>query len=362
MTDATFNELAPSQYTREKPAAAIDAGAQRKRLRLRLFLGLGFAIALGAVATGAWWFEVASRYVSTDDAYVGADVAQITPEVAGTILEFPVTDTMHVKKGQLLVRLDPADTELVYSQAEANYQQTVRQVQQDFANAAQAAAQVNARGSDVRLAEGQYQDRVMLAKANAISAETLSSARNAMEDSHANLAAAQQTLAAQEALIKGGDVFHNPAVLAAKAAVDTARLNLKRTDLRAPFDGVVAEKAAQIGERVSVGQVLMTVVPVDRVYVDANFKEGQLTKVQRGQAVTLTSDLYGSGVVFHGRVMGLSGGTGSAFALIPAQNATGNWIKVVQRLPVRVALDSRELADHPLRVGLSMTATIDLSQ
>jgi membrane fusion protein (multidrug efflux system) len=163
-------------------------------------------------------------------------------------------------------------------------------------------------------------------------------------------------------LIRGTDVSHNPEVLAAKAALDTAKLNLTRTVLRAPFDGVVAQKNVQIGQRVQLGQVLMSVVPVTRVYVDANFKEGQLTQVHPGQPVTLTSDIYGSQVPFHGRVEGLSGGTGSAFAVIPAQNATGNWIKVVQRLPVRVALDPRELAARPLRVGLSMTATIDVAR
>ena len=174
--------------------------------------------------------------------------------------------------------------------------------------------------------------------------------------------AARQTLASQQALIHGSDVDHNPEVLAAKAALDTAKLNLSRTVIRAPFDGVVAQKTAQIGQRVDLGQTLMSVVPIKSAYVDANFKEGQLTRVRAGQPVTLTSDLYGSKVVFHGTVQGLGGGTGSAFAVIPAQNATGNWIKVVQRLPVRVALDPAELAIYPLRVGLSMTASIDLTK
>jgi membrane fusion protein (multidrug efflux system) len=203
---------------------------------------------------------------------------------------------------------------------------------------------------------------VILAKEGVIAEEQLTTFRNTYETARASLAAARQTEAAQQALIDGSDVEHNPEVVAAKVALDDAKLNLSRTVIRAPFDGVVAQKAAQIGERVQVGQSLMSVVPVDRVYVDANFKEGQLTRVHRGQPVTLTSDLYGSGVVFHGHVAGLSGGTGSAFAVIPAQNATGNWIKVVQRLPVRIALDGQELAQHPLRVGLSMTATIDAQQ
>jgi membrane fusion protein (multidrug efflux system) len=199
-------------------------------------------------------------------------------------------------------------------------------------------------------------------KQGAIAAQDLSNARNTLDTARSALMAARQTLAAQQALIRGTDVEHNPQVLQAKAALDTARLNLSRTVIRAPFDGIVAQKTAQIGQRVDVGQVLMTVVPVDHAYVNANFKEGQLTRVRNGQPVTLTSDLYGSRVVFHGRVQGLSGGTGAAFAVIPAQNATGNWIKVVQRLPVRVALNSTELDQHPLRVGLSMNATIDAAQ
>jgi membrane fusion protein (multidrug efflux system) len=359
MSDAAIDSGKPLEFLGR--IEGLSKADRRKSLRKRLFVGFGALVLLGA-AGAVTWYVVDSHYVSTDDAYVGADSAQITPEVAGTILDLPVTNTVHVKRGQVLARLDPADTEFAYAQAEANYQQTVHQVQQDFANAAQAAAEVNARNSDLRLANTEYQRRVMLAKADAISTEQLNTYRNTMETAHANVAAAEQTLAAQEALIKGSDVSHNPQVLAAKAAVDTARLNLSRIVLRAPFDGVVAQKAAQIGQRVSVGQVLMTVVPVDRVYVDANFKEGQLTKVHRGEPVTLTSDLYGSGVVFHGKVDGLSGGTGSAFDVIPAQNATGNWIKVVQRLPVRIALNSRELEEHPLRVGLSMNAEIDVKQ
>jgi membrane fusion protein (multidrug efflux system) len=190
----------------------------------------------------------------------------------------------------------------------------------------------------------------------------LTTARNVLETARAGYAAAQQAELSQQALIRGVDTDHNPEVLAAKAALDKASLDLSRTAIRAPFDGVVAQNRAQIGQRVHVGDVLMSVVPISQAYVDANFKEGQLTKVRQGQNVTLTSDLYGSGVVFHGKVEGLSGGTGSAFSVIPAQNATGNWIKVVQRLPVRIALDPQELSEHPLRVGLSMNAEINVAR
>jgi membrane fusion protein (multidrug efflux system) len=269
---------------------------------------------------------------------------------------------MHVHRGQVLVGLDPADAQLALAQADANYGQVARRVSQYFVNAKAAAADVAARSADLQRANEDYARRNALAKTGAVSGDELTAARNALETARAALVASEQTLASQEAMIRGTDAAHHPEVLAAQAVLDKARLDLSRTVIRAPFDGIVAQNTAQIGQRVSVGAVLMSVVPMDQVYVNANFKEGQLDRVHIGQPVTLTSDLYGSSVVFHGRVEGLSGGTGSAMAVIPAENATGNWIKVVQRLPVRVALDRRELAQHPLRVGLSMTATIEVSQ
>jgi membrane fusion protein (multidrug efflux system) len=362
MADVALSGPGISALLGTGPVKTTDSATRRKLLRKRLLAGFAGVLLLAAAGAGLRWYEVAQRYVSTDDAYVDADSAQVTPQINGTILQVPVTDTTHVKRGQVLVRLDPADSELALEQAQANYGQAVRRVRQYFANAAEASAQVDAQISNVTRAKLDYDRRVALAQQNAISAEQLSTARNAFETAEAGVAAARQSLAAQQALIHGTDVDHNPEVLAAKAALDTAKLNLARTVIRAPFDGVVAQKTAQIGQRVQVGQALMSVVPVNRAYVDANFKEGQLTNVRAGQPVTLTSDLYGAHVVFHGRVQGLSGGTGAAFAVIPAQNATGNWIKVVQRLPVRVALDQRELSAHPLRVGLSMTASIDLAK
>lgn len=360
MTDLAIDDRDFSAFVREKSKPQVDPAIRRRQLRKRLFIGLGALLLLAGSAAGSRWWILSQRYVSTDDAYVAADSAEVTPQVAGTIQALPVTDTTHVKRGQVLAELDPSDTRLALAQAEANYAQARRLVNQNFANADEAAAQIAGRQSDVVNAQLEYARRVSLAKQGAIADEQLTSARNTLETAQASLAAAKQTLAAQEALIRGSDVDHNPQVLQAKAALDTARLNLSRTIIRAPFDGVIAQKTAQIGQRVDVGQVLMTVVPENQAYVDANFKEGQLTRVHNGQAVTLTSDLYGSQVLFHGRVEGLGGGTGSAMAVIPAQNATGNWIKVVQRLPVRVALDPHELSAHPLRVGLSMNATIDI--
>ena len=352
----------PTQFPFLERVKGLDQKSRRKFLRKHLFAAFGAAVLLGASGAGAHWYAVASRYVSTDDAYVDALSADITPQVDGTIATVPVTDTTHVKQGQILLQLDRADTEIALAQAEANYAQALRHVNQYFANSGQAAAEVTGRASDVTRATLDYNRRAALYKAGAISAEQLTTARNAMETARASYVAAQQAEQSQQALIHGVDADHNPEVLAAKAALDKARLDLSRTTIRAPFDGVVAQNRAQIGQRVHVGDALMSVVPIDHAYVDANFKEGQLTHVHPGQDVQLTSDLYGSDVVFHGKVRGLSGGTGSAFAVIPAQNATGNWIKVVQRLPVRIALDPHELAQHPLRVGLSMDAKIDVAQ
>jgi membrane fusion protein (multidrug efflux system) len=360
MTDLAIDDREFSAFVREKTKPQVDPATRRKALRKRLFIGFGALLMLAGLGAGGRYWLVSQGYVSTDDAYVAADSADVTPQVSGTIQAVPVTDTMHVKRGQVLVQIDPSDAQLALSQAEANYAQAVRLVHQNFANAGEADAQIAGRRSDVVNAQLEYERRVALSKQGAIADEQLTSARNTLETAQAALVAAKESLAAQEALIRGSDVEHNPQVLQAKAALDTARLNFSRTVIRAPFDGVVAQKTAQIGQRVDVGQVLMTVVPVSQAYVNANFKEGQLTRVHNGQPVTLTSDLYGSRVVFHGSVQGLSGGTGAAFATIPAQNATGNWIKVVQRLPVRVALDPKELAAHPLRVGLSMNATIDV--
>jgi membrane fusion protein (multidrug efflux system) len=341
--------------------AALSPAERRARLRTRLFLALGLVVVAAAIAWGVWWYVVASQYASTDDAYVDATNALITPQVDGTIAAVPVHDTQHVKSGDTLVVIDPADAKLAVAQAEANYAQSVRLVQQSFVNVDAAAAQIAARQADVDKARIDYQRRAALASTGAVSGDELTTARNAVATAQADLAVARQQLAALRTLVQGSDVDHNPQVLAAKAALDMAHLNLARTVIRAPMDGVVAENNVQMGQRVKVGATLMSVVPLDQAYVNANFKESQLDRVHPGQHVTLISDLYGSSVVFHGRVAGIGGGTGSAFAVIPAQNATGNWIKVVQRLPVRIALDPRELAQHPLRVGLSMTAKIDLS-
>ena len=343
---------------------------------------------MGGLAWAAYYVLVSSHFVVTDNAYVGADVAQVTPQTSGQVLSVDVGDTQAVKAGDILVEIDQADARLQLAQAEADYARAQRRVRQDLATNGALGAQITARDADLLRAKAllasatadlerarvDLQRREALAASGAVSGEELTSAKNAFATAKANLEATRASGAqavanrvaavgqqqAQAALTEGAGVDQNPEVAAARSAADVARLNLSRTTLRAPIDGVIARRNVQVGQRVTVGAPLMTVVPVDKVYVDANFKEVQLKRVRPGQPVELTSDLYGKKVVYHGRVVGFSGGTGSAFAVIPAQNATGNWIKVVQRLPVRVALDPRELRAHPLRVGLSMDARVDL--
>ena len=342
-----------------KPFAS---GNSRALWRKRLLTGLLLGTVAVAAAYGARWYVQSTRIVSTDDAYVDAPLAQITPQVDGTIAQVLVSDTQPVKRGDLLVRLDPADADLTVQQARANYEQAARRVGQYEANVNAALANVAGKEANVKRAQLDLRRRAGISQAGAVSAEEISTATHALEAAQSELAVAQQQLAAQRTLTQDNDVARNPEVLAAKAALDKALLDRERTEIRAPVDGVVAQRHAQIGQRVRVGASLMSVVPLMDAHVDANFKEVQLQNIRPGQRVTLISDLYGSDVVFHGRVAGLGGGTGSAFAVIPAQNATGNWIKVVQRLPVRILLDPEELRRHPLRVGVSMTARVEIGQ
>ncbi|CAN5377999.1 multidrug efflux MFS transporter adaptor subunit VceA [soil metagenome] len=387
-------EAAPAPQPQPGPAvapahaAAATGEKPKSNTRARLFTGLAAAVLIGGLIYGTYYVLVASHFVSTDDAYVGADTAQVTPQVSGQVLEVRVSDTQAVKAGDVLVVIDPADARLSEAQAEAEYGRAVRRVQQNFAtngaldaqvaardaDLARAKAQLSAAQSDLERTQLELKRRQALAASGAVSGEELSTARSAAQTAQANLdatkAAGGQAVAnravalsqaqAQAALTNGASVEQNPEVVAAKAMLDTAKLNLTRTVIRAPVDGVVAKRNVQIGQRIAVGANLLTIAPIATAYVDANFKEVQLRKVKPGQSVELKSDLYGSKVKFHGHVVGFAGGTGAAFAVIPAQNATGNWIKVVQRLPVRVALDPKELQAHPLRVGSSMETKIDL--
>ena len=369
--------------TRAEAAAVAKAADPRRK---KVMLGIAGAFLL---AGGGWYLLHDSGHVSTDNAYVGADSAQVTPLISAAVVQVPVVNTQYVHKGDVLLRLDDSDARLALEKAEAAYLKARREYVQSSATSGSLAAQIGARDADIGQARAQLvaaQSAVEKAKADLdrrehlagdgfVSREELTSYRNAYVAAQSNLrqaqaaiaqaeasrGAAQQTYAANQALIAGTSVDSSPDVAAAKAALDQARLDLQRTIIRAPIDGVVTNRQVQIGQRIAAGNSVMTIVPVGAVYVDANFKEGQLARVRPGQPAELTSDLYGGKTVFHGKVIGFAGGTGSAFALIPAQNATGNWIKVVQRLPVRIALDPKELGGHPLRVGLSMEATVDVS-
>jgi membrane fusion protein (multidrug efflux system) len=342
--------------------AGFDTAQGRALWRKRLLMAFVALLAFAAVAGGVQWYLEMAHYVSTDDAYVNASLADITPQIDGTISEVRVNDTDHVKRGDLLLKLDSADAELVLMQAQANYDQAVRRVKQYLANAEAAAANISGKRSTLQRTQLDLKRRADLSRTGAVSAEEVSTARNAMDAAQSDLSIAEKNLSAQRALVEDAAIDQNPEIVAARAGLEMAQLNLARTEIRAPIDGIVAKRAVQIGQRVKVGSPLMSVVPVAEAYVDANFKEVQIERIRPGQLVYLTSDLYGKDVTYHGRVAGVGGGTGSAFAIIPAQNATGNWIKVVQRLPVRITLDPDEVARNPLRVGLSMTVKVDLDE
>ena len=368
-------------------AAQLEADARNQKRRKRLFLVLGGVVLKCALGYGVYAYTYASRFVSTDNAYTAVETAQVTPAISGIVREVRVADTQQVKQGDIVVVLDDTDSRLALEQAEAELGRSVRRVRGYIANDQSLAAQIAARESDQKRAAAQVEaaiadyDRAQvdlnrreaLAASGSVSGDELTKARNAFETAKANLTSAYSQVAQSRAnhsaalgsrqanavLIADTTVDTNPEVALARARRDQAQVNLDRTVIRAPVDGVVAKRSVQVGQQIKEGSALLSVVPLSRVHVDANFKEGQLDKVRIGQPVEITSDLYGKSVTYHGTVAGLSGGTGAAFATIPAQNATGNWIKVVQRVPVRIELDPAELAARPLQVGLSMLATID---
>src|SRR5579871_1621321 len=330
------------------------------RVRRRAFLALTLAVLIAALALGARWLIVARNYQSTDDAYVSADMVQITSQLAGTVTAVYVDDTQGVRRGQLLASLDPADAQIALNSAEAQLARAVREVRALFAQRDALRAQIAQRESDLRRVEDDLSRRKGLLADGAVSGEELSHASDAVSAAQAAVTAAREQLNGTEAQISGTTIESHPLVLAAEAAVRNAALALRRTQLRSPVDGVIAKRGVQVGQRVAAGAPLMVVVPLREVWVDANFKEGQLRDMRIGQPVTLRADLYGSSVSFHGRLAGLAAGSGSAFALLPAQNASGNWIKIVQRVPVRITLDAAQLQSDPLRVGLSMSVRVDV--
>jgi membrane fusion protein, multidrug efflux system len=313
-----------------------------------------------SLAFGVYWARVLRYEQSTDDAYVNGNVVQITPQISGTVVAIGADDTQFVKAGQTLVRLDQADARVALDETEAQLARTVRDVRNLFATSAQLAADVRLKQTDLAAAQADLARRLRLGTSGAVSGEELQHARDRVQAAQAALLAAQEQLVANRARVDNTTLADHPQVRAAAAAVRNAYLSYSRTELPAPVSGFVARRNVQLGERVGPGAALMAVVPLDQVWVDANFKEPQLAAMRVGQPVHLTADLYGSRVVYHGRVVGFGAGTGSAFALLPAQNATGNWIKIVQRVPVRIALEPREVSAHPLQIGLSMKAEVDV--
>ena len=344
------------------PATEVPSGnnGNGNGKRRRGLIILGVSVAVVGLLYGAYWFFSARFYESTDDAYVASDVVQITSEVPGTVLGVRVDDTQRVDHGQALIELDPADAKVRVAAAEADLARAVRAVRGLYAQADQLRAQVSARSIELQQAEADYARRASLVSDGAVSGEELAHTRDAITRVKSALEGAHQQLDATQVQIEGTTIATHPEVLAAAAKYHDAALALRRTTISAPINGVVAKRAVQVGQRIAPGTPLMAIVPLDDVWVDANFKEGQLRDVRVGQPVTVHADLYGGDADYHGKVVGVSAGSGSAFALLPSQNASGNWIKVVQRLPVRIALDPEDVKRHPLRVGLSMSAEIDV--
>jgi membrane fusion protein (multidrug efflux system) len=336
---------------------ADDARQKRKRRRWLALVAAVFVVA--GIGYGVYWATVLRYSESTDDAYVGGNIVQITPQISGTVVAIGADDTQFVDAGQTLVQLDQADARVALDQAEAQLARTVRDVRGLYATSSGLEAQVAMRQSDLDRANDDLARRERLSASGAISREELQHAREAGESARSALKAAQEQLAANRARVDRTTIEDHPDVRNAAAHWRDAYLAYVRTTLPAPVSGFVAKRAVQLGQRVSPGAPLMAIVPLDQVWVDANFKEPQLASMRLGQPVTLTADLYGSKVKYHGKVAGFGAGTGSAFSVLPAQNATGNWIKIVQRVPVRIVLDSQELAAHPLQVGLSMQVDVD---
>lgn len=376
-----------SSHSEENAEKKLSASNPPKRKKGLFIVALIFIL---SVVLYVIWTVFLSRTEDTDNAYVGANTAQVSAMIGGQVVKVFAEDTAYVHAGDILAQIDDRDAQIAMAQAQADLTKVKRQFGQTQANSGALDSQIQATNdaiqsqraqvvkaqADVDKAQADFKRREVLNASGAISKEEYATSKNALNTAKANLSVAeaglqqavsnqkvaQSNLEANNALIKGTTQDTTPDVLAAQAKLAQAQLNLERTVIRAPIEGIVTNRNVQVGQVIAAGQSLMLVVPINQLYVDANFKESQLAVVKVGQTVTLTSDLYGSDIVYHGKVVGFSGGTGAAFALIPAQNATGNWIKVVQRLPVRVALDPKELAQYPLRVGLSMNAKVDLSK
>ena len=332
------------------------------RQRRFWFIILGAVIAAAALIYGIYWLTYARYFESTDDAYVGGNVVTITSKENATVLALHADNTQTVKQGQLLVEFDPAVATVNLQAAQANLARVVRNVKAQFSKSDSGVAELNQAQVVLAQAQGDYDRRQKAYDTQSVSGEELAHARDAVQAARAAVTAAQGGLQTTRASIEGTDIAHNPDVLAAEAQLRSAAIVYGHMRVVAPLDGVIAQRTVQAGQQVAAGTPLMAVVPLSDVWIDANFKEVQLARMRVGQPVRVKTDIYGGGVTYHGHIEGLGAGSGSAFALLPPQNASGNWIKIVQRVPVRIALDPEELAKHPLRVGLSVTADADVRE
>jgi membrane fusion protein (multidrug efflux system) len=384
-----MNDASSETFVLNAEAEAATERVSRDQTRRRWLIRLGLVVLIAGLFFAGWYYLIGRNFVSTDNAYVNAEIAQVTPLVSGAVTEVAVKDTQAVKAGDLLMRLDSANATIAVAEAQADLAAARRRFRQAVAGNGALAAQVSARTAMITSAQAQQEAaladfakaqvdasrRERLATSGAVSGEELTSARRSLAAARAALATTQAgivqaesnrisakgELAASSAMVAGSTEATDPAVLAALAKLQGAQLDLDRTTIRAPIAGTITRRQVQLGQRVTQGQPVMSIVPTAQVYIDANFKERQLRNVRKGMAAKVTADLYGSSVTYHGTVAGIGGGTGASMAMIPAQNATGNWIKVVQRLPVRIELNPRELAAHPLRVGLSTEVEIDIT-
>ena len=353
---ATESDKPQNADTHDSGMAAKNPAKRRKTLLIVLLI----FIAAGII----WlllWLLVFSTRETTDDAYVGGNQVAISAQVPGTVVAILADDTQHVEAGQILVKLDNTDASVRLAQAEATLASAVRQVRQQTDSASGSDAAVAEQQVALKKAEADLKRRLPLVAQQAEAPETIQHLRDAVAQARAALNTAQAQASAQHASISGTDIANNPSVLQARANFRAMWVAAQRNAIYAPVSGYVAQRSVQVGNSVQAGQQLMTVLPLHNLWIDANFKESQLRHIRIGQPAKIEADIYGGSVEYHGKVIGLGAGTGSVFSLLPAQNATGNWIKVVQRVPVRIALDNQELDKHPLRIGLSSDVTVNIT-
>ena len=340
--------------------ATVEASQKSNGKRKTMLALLSGGVVVAAIGYAAYYLVISRHHEVTDDAYVAGNLVQITPQVSGSVIQINADETQIVQAGDPIIKLDPADAKVELTKAEAALAQAVQQVSTLYVNNGVYQAQIEQRQADLARVEDDLRRRTSVGDAGAVSAEDVAHARDAVNVAKAALQMAQRQLVSNRAQTGKTSVAEHPNVASAGARVRDAYLADARTTLPAPVTGYVAKRSVQLGQRVAPGTPLMAIVPLDGVWVEANLKENQIKFVRIGQPVMLNADVYGSGIVYHGKVIGFSAGTGSAFSVLPAQNATGNWIKVVQRLPVRIQLDPAELRAHPLRIGLSMQVDVDI--